>query len=323
MRHGFRLGAAGLWLACAAYPRAARGAEPGPGFELAWSAPPGCPDEAWAQRAIRGYLGQRKLESTKPIHVRVEIAPIATGRFRAAISFDGGVSGDRRFEGASCARVGDAAVLVVALMFDPIEVVTQMEIPAAEARPPPAFSEVDRFGSGRAARSIELGLQATGDVGSLPEPTAGAGIAAGLRFGRASLAVDAMGWFSRRALANPAAENGGEIGLYTASVRGCFAAMRVGESSFELDPCVRAEVGLSSGRGFGVVEPTSSTNPWGAAFVGLSMRQLSTTSLAAWLSLEGGVSFLRPNYVIEDLGTVFRAGPLLGRVSFGLAWSFR
>jgi hypothetical protein len=32
---------------------------------------------------------------------------------------------------------------------------------------------------------------------------------------------------------------------------------------------------------------------------------------------------LRPNYVIEELGTVFRAGPLLGRVSFGLAWTLR
>src|SRR5687767_5655370 len=125
MRHRFRLGATGasLCLACAACPSTGMCAELGRGIELAWRAPAGCPDEQWAKNAIRGYLGQRKLDSAKPIDVRVDIMPVGGGRFRAAISLGGGASGDRRFEGASCARVADAAVLIVALMFDPVEVV--------------------------------------------------------------------------------------------------------------------------------------------------------------------------------------------------------
>ena len=326
MRNRRRLGAAGASLCLAAWPATATAAELGRGIELAWVAPAGCPDEAWAKQAIQGYLGQRKLDSAKPVDVRVEIAPIAGGRFRAAISLEGGARGDRRFEGATCARVADAAVLIVALMFDPVQVVAQIETPPAGARstdvgPSP---EAQRSSTvGRAPRSLQLAFQAAGDVGSLPEPTVGAGIAAGVRFGRTLLSADAMAWFPRRANAGPNAESGGEIGLYTASVRGCFAGLRVWESSLELDPCVRAEAGLSSGQGFGIAEPSSSTNPWGAVFVGLSMRQLTTASLAAWLAIEGGVPFLRPNYIIEDFGTVFHAGPVLARVSFGLAWSFR
>jgi len=326
MRDRWRLAAGGgLCLACAAWPATAVGAELGRGIELQWIAPAGCPDEGWAQRAIQGYLGRRKLDSAKPIDVRVAITPVTGGRFRAAISLGGGASGDRRFEGATCARVGDAAVLIVALMFDPVEVVTQMEEPAEPRRTEiGASAEAERRAmSGRAPKSFELAFQAAGDVGSLPEPTVGAGLAAGVRLGRTSFAADAMAWFPRRAFAGSNAESGGEIGLYTASVRGCVAAIHMWERSLELDPCVRAEAGLTNGRGFGIAEPTSSTNPWGAVFVGLSMRQLSTTSLGAWLAVEGGVPIVRPNYVIEELGTVFRAGPLLARVSFGLAWSFR
>jgi len=328
MRNRWRLGAAGasLCLASAAWPAIATAAPLGRGIELAWVAPAGCPDEAWATQAIQGYLGQRKLDSAKPVDVRVEIAPIAGGRFRAAISLEGGARGDRRFEGATCARVADAAVLIVALMFDPVEVVAQMETPPAGPRSADVVPSPEAQPSstdGRAARNFELAFQAAGDVGSLPEPTVGAGIAAGVRFGRTLLSADAMAWFPRRAVAGPNAESGGEISLYTASVRGCFAALRVWESTFELDPCVRAEAGLSSGQGFGIAEPSSSTNPWGAVFVGLALRQLTTASLAAYLAVEGGVPFLRPNYIIEDFGTVFHAGPVLARVSFGLEWTFR
>jgi hypothetical protein len=325
MRDRFRLRAAVACasVACSTLAATALGAELGRGIELTWSAPSGCPDEAWARHAIRGYLGERKLDSAKPIDVRVDITPIAGGRFRAAISLEGGASGDRRFEGASCARVGDAAILIVALMFDPVEVVTKMEAPAErQASERGASSERDRGARGAsAARTFEIAFQATGDVGSLPEPTLGAGLVAGVRLGRTLLAADAVAWFPRRAYGGPIAGGGGEIGLLTASLRGCFAGFRAFGTALWFEPCVRGEGGISSGRGFGLAEPTSSTAPWGAAFVGFSIRQSPADSLAAWLSLEGGVAFVRPSYVIEDFGPVFRAAPVLGRAAFGLVWS--
>ncbi|MET0594142.1 MAG: hypothetical protein ABW133_15685, partial [Polyangiaceae bacterium] len=119
----------------------------------------------------------------------------------------------------------------------------------------------------------------------------------------------------------PTSASGGEIGLFTAGLRGCLALFR-GKSGIAIEPCVRAEGGIARGRGFGIAEPVSSSAPWGAAFAGIALRQWTAESFAAWLSIEGGAPFVRPNHVIEGFGTVFRASPVLGRLSFGLAWSF-
>ena len=321
MRHPWRLGAAwgSIGLAWLASPSVASGAEPAPGLALQWRAPAGCPDEAWARKAITGYLGQRKLDAFKPMAVRVEITGVAAGRWRAVLSMGGGASGDRVFEGTTCARVGDAAVLIVALMFDPVEVVTQMDAPGIDASGAPPAPTNRRSDDGRAPARFELGVLVTGDAGSLPEATVGAGLAAGVRMGRISGEVDVVAWIPRRAF-GPTAGSGGDIGLTTVSARGCLAVE--GALGLALAPCVRLEGGLASGRGFGIAEPVTSRTFWGATFVGLSIRQPSTAPLGPWLLIEGGFPFVRPDYTIEEFGTVFRGGPLLARVSFGLAWSF-
>jgi len=316
-----RLGAAGAALCLAtlaAPPRA--DAEPSRGVDLEWRAPPGCPDEAWARTAIDAYLGQRAHESFKPIAVRVEITAAPGGRWRAALSVGGGANGSRTFEGATCSRVGDAAVLIVALMLDPVEVVAQMEPRVEAPRGAPPVAEEPRVVERPDATRIELAVQAAGDAGSLPEPTLGAGLGAGLRSGRLSMELDLLAWVPRRAFGGPTPSSGGEIRLYTASLRGCWGSMR--GLGLVLAPCARAEGGISSGTGFGIAEPASSQNFWGAAFLGFLIRQASVQRLGAWLAIEGGVPFARPNYVIEEFGTVFRAAPVLGRVSLGLAWSF-
>jgi hypothetical protein len=106
-------------------------------------------------------------------------------------------------------------------------------------------------------------------------------------------------------------------------LRGCFSFAGALESGLALESCLRGEGGLTTGTGFGIAEPTTSRTPWAAGFIGLSIRQLSVSSLGAWLAVEGGVPFVRAKYVIEDYGTIFRAAPVVARVSFGLAWSFR
>jgi hypothetical protein len=308
------LGALGALLACS---DPARAADP---IALAWRAPLGCPDETWAKRALRAYLGSRPGDDYKPMSVRIDIAPAPRGRFRADLSLDGGASGDRRFEGATCARVADAAVLIVALMLDPVEVATQIEAPTPRevAAPNPTSREIER---GSASAHVRIGIHATGDAGSLPEPSVGAGLTAGVRFARTRIEADGTAWVPRRALAGATGAIGGEIGLFTAGLRGCVALF--GETGgLVVEPCLRLEGGVASGTGFGILEPASSRAPWGAAFAGFALRQRTAESFGAWLSIEGGTPFVRPNHVIEDFGTVFRASRLLGRLSFGLAWSF-
>src|SRR5689334_1534876 len=267
MRHPWKLGAA--WgcacLASLASSPDARAAEPSRAIALEWSAPAGCPDESWARKAIDAYLGHRARDSFKPIDVHVDIMAIAGGRWRADLSVGGGATGSRVFEGSSCARVGDAAVLIVALMLDPVEVVTQMDAPRDDLpHTSRATPEGARVVDARAGTRVELSVEATGDVGSLPEPTVGAGVAAGLRSGRLSIQMDLLAWIPRRAFGGPTPASGGEIGLYTASLRGCIAAWR--GLGIAIEPCVRGEGGLSKGTGFGVAEPVTSQKFWGAAF---------------------------------------------------------
>src|SRR6185503_3372137 len=123
------------------------------------------------------------------------------------------------------------------------------------------------------------------------------GLAAGMRFGRTLVQADIVAWMPRRAYGGPTAASGGEIQLYTASIRGCFGTIATLKSGLVLEPCARAEGGLTIGRGFGIAEPDTSQTPWAAVFAGLSMRQMSSGSLGAWLSVEAGVPFIRPNYV--------------------------
>jgi hypothetical protein len=275
----------------------------------------------WARAALDGYLGRRQADAFKHIAVRVELSSTPSGRFRAVLVLDDGNGGDRRFEGATCARVADAAVLIVALMLDPMEVAAQIETPPAVPRREASASSEARHRAPDDA-AFDLGIEAAGDVGSLPEPSVGAGVVAGFRTGRVLVELDAVAWVPRRVYGGPTPGGGGEIGLYTAGLRGCFAAFRSSQSGISLEPCVRLEGGIATGQGFGIAEPVSTKNPWGAAFLGVSLRQWSTASLGGWLAVEGGVPFVRAAYVIEDFGTIFRASPVVGRLSLGLVWSF-
>ena len=326
MRDRWKLGAAlgTASMALCAWAPSAQADDALRGVELEWRAPSDCPDETWARTALTGYLGHRKPDSFKPIAVRVELSNTPSGRYRAALALDDGAGGDRRFEGATCARVADAAVLIVALMLDPVEVVAQIETPPAVPRreAPTSSTKAPHRAAADSASAFDLGIEAAGDVGSLPEPSVGAGVVAGFRTGRVLVEADAVAWVPRRAYGGPTPGGGGEIGLYTAGLRGCWAAFRSIESGISLEPCVRFEGGVATGQGFGIAEPTSSKNPWAAAFLGVSLRQWSTASLGGWLSVEGGLPFVRTQYVIEDFGTVFRASPVVGRLSLGLAWSF-
>lgn len=315
-----RVARRGALVALLAAPAAAHGAEPPRTIALAWRAPPECPGQDWAEGALDAYLGARQSDAFKPLSVRVDIGPAPGARYRAELRLDGAATGDRQFEGATCARVADAAVLIVALMLDPVEVATQIEAPRATHRgavkadsphrPPPSDGP-----------HVQIGLQAIGDIGSLPEPSVGGGLTAGLRFHRVRIEADAALWMPQRQEGGPTAASGGEIGLFTAGLRGCFAPFR-GESGIAIEPCARIEGGVARGRGFGIADPESSSAPWGAAFLGFALRQWTAESFAAWFSIEGGAPFVRPNHVIEGFGTVFRASPVLGRLSFGLAWSF-
>jgi hypothetical protein len=312
-------------IACVAASKNALALGPVKGVDLVWIAPPECPDEASAKRAIEGYLGHRPLDAFKPLTVQVEITSVANGRFRGALAFGGESGGDRRFEGGTCERVSEAAALIVALTLDPVEVATHMQPPRAiESRMAGSVEKMrGSEDNTKAPRRFTLGLQTAGDVGSLPDPTLGAGFLVGLDWARASMAIDFTSWVARRAFRGPTPESGGELSLTTVSLRGCFAPFSAPVAATRLDVCARAEGGIAGGRGFGIVEPGSSHVPWAAGFVGLTVRSPNPSPLGVWLSIEGGLTVSRPRFFIEDFGRVFEASAVLARALLGVAWTFQ
>jgi hypothetical protein len=170
-----------------------------------------------------------------------------------------------------------------------------------------------------------VGLQVGADIGSLPSATLGVGLQAGVRAGPALVDAQVSYWVPERALATGSSANaggaGGRIGLYSGGLLGCLDALRTSTGLLRLGLCARGEIGAQEGNGFGVQEPSHTTAFWAAAFGGASVW-LSSGSLRTALSAEVGTPLVRPDFDIEGVGEVFRARPVLVRLSSTVDWTF-
>jgi hypothetical protein len=301
------------------------GASPSTALALDWNAGPGCPDGASAAASIREILGA-PIATGASDAVQVDIAPLADGLWEARIVTRGaGGSGERRFVGPTCKLVSDAAVLVVAMTVDPMataERVTAMR--DASQRPAPTAA-LARPPSSDWPRML-AGLRAAADVGSLPGPSAGLGMALGVQYRRLRVEGEATAWLPRLALARPSRDRGGEIGLYTGALRGCWDGLRSASGELALAGCLEGEAGVTTGQGTtGIARPKETSGLWVAAFAGLTLSQGSAAGLRSWLSLDVGTPIRRPEYVIDEGAApvaVFQASAVVGRAALGAAWMF-
>jgi len=294
------------------------------GLELEWNAGAGCPDRASAEAAIREILGPHVTTGEPASVVQVDISALDDGRWGARILTRGPYgSGDRRFEGPTCNLVADAAVLVVAMTVDPTAIAKRIQS-MKEASQGAGPSSAPRPAQPRPR--ILAGLRAAADVGSLPGPTGGLGVVLGVQFGRWHLEGEATAWLPRLALAPPAPLRGGEIGLYSASLRACWDGVQSATRELRLGACLEGEAGVTTGQGTtGIAEPDQTSGLWVATFAGVTARQVSASGLVPWLSLDIGTPSRRPMYVIESGASrvfVFQASEVVARASLGLAWIF-
>jgi hypothetical protein len=286
-------------------------------LDLRWNAAPGCPDRAAARTAILALLRGADAPPKHPARLRVdvEIAQSSGGRFQARIRTMSGVEdGEREFEGDSCRRVSEAVVLIIAMMLDPIGATEKVSAPGTETathRAPPEEGV-----------RVTLGVRAVGDLGSLPGPTAAAGLVAGLHDGRLHGEIEGSSFIPRMAARGPLPGSGGEIDLYAGALRGCWDAFRSPDAELGVGPCVSAELGVSTGRGVNISDPARSRGWWGAATVGMAARHFGRSPIASWAAIDVGFPFYRPTYFIEGHGDVFRASPVIGRAAIGVAWIF-
>lgn len=284
-------------------PRPAHAQEGAPSFE--WTADSGCLDASAAHAALVRVLGGAEPRSDVITGVNVTIDHGLDGVWRARVTLQGrSYTGDRVFSGGSCAAVSQACVLIVAMSLDPVGVVERVKVPAL--RLPSA--------------SFILGLKAAADVGSMPEATAGIGLVVGVESARAGVEAEGVAWLPRLASDASAPSAGGQVGLYSGAVHGCFDLFGSVDSGVAVGPCVGTELGVSTGQGVGIPHPLRPSGLWAALLAGVTVRERTASRLSWWLSVEAGLPVRSPVYIVDHVGPVFQPSPVIGRASLGVAW---
>ncbi len=251
---------------------------------------------------------------------RVEISRDRDGEFVVSLQTRLGqlVTG-RRFEGARCEDVVRATTLIIAMALDPVGVAEATAVPPGLApKREPSMPAPRRLASATPF-ALAVSARASGDAGSLPLPSLGAGVALELTYARWLLDLSGTLWMPRIASQGPAVGAGGEISLRTVGARVCWAPTPAVANWYA---CVGSEVGITEGRGLGIRHPIQSHDTWVAALAGVALRQRLWRQVHVWTNVDAGVPLRIPSYFIEGYGEVNRPWPVIARGTLGIDISF-
>jgi hypothetical protein len=164
-----------------------------------------------------------------------------------------------------------------------------------------------------------FGVIGSASIGALPTIGAGVGGRASILVGR--LRVDASGsyWPPQTVkLANrPTA--GGKISLAAGDATACWALLR---TPVELSPCLGLELGSMSGTAIGFSSNFTGSALWIAPVAEAAAALPIGKHFAARLDLGVLVPIERPPFVVTRAGTVYTAGPVVGRATLGVEARF-
>lgn len=313
-------------------------------LDLEWSAPAGCPDHAHVVGRVDALVGKRR-PAQHSLVARGRITPTggASPRYRLELTI-GGAGSDARapriMTGDDCARLAEAAALVLALDIDP-EAGTHVEEPepapdqhdpvdpevpalltprtpplaaprARRAAPSPSPTPVRTKGSG--------GARLLFDSGSLPRPTLGA--AAAFLLVRGPLALDLQAaWFpSRFTISGPHHGVGGAyVSLATFGAHACWGGV-AGEVDWR--GCLGGELGREATTGVSIAHPESSASLWSAVSGMIRARVWPERSLSPILGVAAVHPLSAATVQIQGFGTVFEPPAALIRLFLGLETDF-
>ncbi|MDC0717198.1 hypothetical protein [Nannocystis bainbridge] len=161
-----------------------------------------------------------------------------------------------------------------------------------------------------------LRLAGVFDQGSLSGPTGGLALALGVMRRRFRVELGFAGLAPREARPDPAEPAGARLSLWTATLRACgVAGLR---PRLELGGCGGLEAGALLGAGFGVEAARTRAQPWLAVVVGPELAVPVAPRLAVTLGVDAVVPLVRPQFVLDGVGSAFRANPAAFRAVLGL-----
>ncbi len=262
------------------------------------------------------------------------------GSFRVSITITvRGERGARVIEATSCERLARATALVIATAADaaaappeepsttaPPEPSTTAPPSAAPepSPPPPRRTKAPRRSPMRTPPHgerghLRLGAHTYGSVGVLPLGSLGFGLSGGIAHRSFAFEATTIYWHEQHLLRGPRPGSGADVRMLSARLRGC---RHIIDMPPELGVCLGIEGGLLQGEGFGLREDAATTQPWGAAIVGLSARRRVTRAWAWSAGAEAGISVVRPELEIVGFGTVARASWGFARLAAGVELDF-
>ena len=121
---------------------------------------------------------------------------------------------------------------------------------------------------------------------------------------RARIELTGSYWAPRRAHLAQTAGPGADISLAAGGLRGCAVPRR---GRLEVPLCLGAELGSMRATGVAVSDLRSARSLWLAMAPGMAVVFILRPRLAIWLGFDGLVNVVRPQFVIDGAGEVWRA----------------
>jgi hypothetical protein len=280
-------------------------------FALTWSAPTECPDAATIEQYVDDVLGAGNFG---PLAVRASgtVSRSADARYAVTLELDAGAAqpSRRALEAEDCEAVSRASALLIALAIRAraAPVAPALQPPITPAAPPPA----------QRLRGF-LSVLGEADVGAVPIPTLGLGLAAGVRWPRLLLESSFAYFAGRSTTANARADVGARFQLISLGARAC---VPITVTALWLAPCLGVGLDRVSAPGFGA-RLTRRPIAWDATGrLGLLAGLDISSIISARAEIEGVLPLARPEFEVDGVGDVFRRAPVGVRTGLGLQLQF-
>jgi hypothetical protein len=305
--------------------------------EIEARGPSECPDSAELGFRVERNVGV-SLAAAPGVKFVVEMQR-AGGAYSARLSTTGDEPTqvkERALTGADCDELADAVVVAMTLALGEAAASPVVSPPAEAAAPPvqtlasdaaPNAAVADAPPPSEAAPTSlrpSLSLGALVDVGSLPDPGLGAVVGVELSWERVQLrAVGTILFEQHTQIAGASPAPGADLQLFAGGLLGCTTAVGGRDRSLVVPVCLGFEVGQTSGTGTGVAAPRSGSALWAAlrADAG-ALWYLPDSPLYLGATLTLGAPITRSQFSLDEIGTIYRPSPVVGRLSLGIGVGF-